>query len=106
MIKARKCKIDPNTYGNSKAAIDLVDILNRSDDIKSTNKIRRILGRQMQTLDHLMEIKDLRTRQTAIRLFHRTFKEALLKKAIDPKMKSYLYNIENTFCKTLINVGK
>lgn len=55
-------ELDPGTYGNSKAAINLVNELNAAKDVRHMNKVGSILSPYNRYLKQLNEMEDKRVK--------------------------------------------
>lgn len=74
-IHERKRHIDNWTFGNSKAATNLIDMLKTPEYHQYERLVCRRLMEQIKALHELMAIKDLAVRRTALIYFHKVFKQ-------------------------------
>jgi hypothetical protein len=93
-FQERKRKTDEYTFGSSKAAVNLIDILNKPEHKLIKRKVRRILGKQMQMLSELMSINDASVRLTALELFHKQFIPRVEKAKFPRIIQTHMASIE------------
>lgn len=86
-----KTYLDPFTFGNSKAATTLVDILNEIDSEKVTQKVSGFIVRYHSLIKHVEDIKDPTTRSIVGYMFIEKINKSTLE--VPDKVKSFMKNV-------------
>lgn len=86
-----KTYLDPFTFGNSKAATTLVDILNEIDSEKVTQKVSGFIVRYHSLIKHVEDIKDPTTRSIVGYMFIEKINNSTLE--VPDKVKSFMKNV-------------
>jgi hypothetical protein len=94
--------LDKNTFGDSRAAEVLVDMLNASGDPKLVRRVCRLFTLYSQTMGELKVIKSRKVYRCIASLWLERCKTQALNNALPPKVLSYLNNIEQSLYKTAI----
>lgn len=91
ILVKNETKLDAFTFGNSKAAITLVDILNETDNEKITQKVSGFIVRYHQLIKHAQDIKDPTTRSIVGYMFIEKINNSTLE--VPDKVKSFMKNV-------------
>lgn len=86
-----KTYLDPFTFGNSKAATTLVEILNEIDSEKVTQKVSGFIVRYHSLIKHVADIKDPTTRSIVGYMFIEKINKSTLE--VPDRVKSFMKNV-------------
>lgn len=89
--------LDKNHFGNSPAAIYLVDLLNSDKYYKSQHKVIRLMSKHNHHIKVIdSSLKDKATRDYLLQLVRNNFKNLLFKDKkmnLPPKLKGLIFNL-------------
>ena len=96
--------LDKNTFGNSRAAIIITDLLNNGDPYIA-KRVCRLFSIYSQVLNEInRSVKDKKIRNTLMNLWFEKAKSQVQEyDRIPPKTKSFLLNIEKALYRQLKN---
>lgn len=93
-----KYPLDQFTFGSSKAAETLADILSEAKDDRLTARVSRFIGDNAATLRHVSTIRCASTRLRLINMIGNEVKSTKLK--FPPRVESYAKNVVQAHVKT------
>lgn len=94
--------LDKNTFGDSRAAEVLVDMLNSNGDPKLVKRVCRLFTMYSQTMWELKKIENSKVYRQMMNLWFEKCKAQALNNSLPPKILSYLNNIEQALYKTMV----
>lgn len=98
--------MDKHTFGNSKAAVNLIDNILPQYPSHS-RRIRRALSKQIEFLYALMDIKDIRVRRASLKMCHEGFTRFFNNYTDCPEVvKTHTLNVETGIYRCLLKRGK
>lgn len=88
--------LDANTFGKSKAAVVLVDLVNAAGDDKLSRRVARFFSQYSQGAhDIAREVKPLGLRRRLLEVWCRVERDKAERAELPVKVKSYLLNLEH-----------
>jgi len=97
-VKERK-KLDPYTFGDSKAAVNLAEILSQSGYEKYLSRVSTKYSRFCECMNATSEIRNMSFRSFLCKLIMMDAREKVGKMKIPEEVKSHLLNIMNKLYK-------
>lgn len=89
--------MDKFTFGNSKAAVNLVKTLGRPEYQKYSAQANRLLAKQLVALGAIMFIPDKNTRETALLLWKQMFIERVNSANIPEVIKTHILCVATSY---------
>ena len=95
MEKVEKGELDPYTFGDSKAAINLAKILSEPEHRKYSSKVSVFYGRFNQRMMAIYAVRDFSIRQHLSWLIMKDARDKIGSSVMPELVKSHLLNIMN-----------